>query len=99
MKIYGDIGSGNCYQVKLLCALTQLEHEWLHIDILAGDTQTAEFLSKNPNGKIPLLELDDGRVLPNDGFERARVLQWQFSGRRYTDHRRYQPLWLHPRRP
>lgn len=63
MKIYGDIQSGNCYKIKLLCSLLQIEHQWLHLDILAGDTQQAEFLTKSPNGKIPLLELPDGRCL------------------------------------
>jgi glutathione S-transferase len=63
MKIYGDIQSGNCYKIKLLCSLLDIDHEWTHVDILAGDTHTAEFLRKNPNGKIPLLELDDGRCL------------------------------------
>jgi len=63
VKIYGDIQSGNCYKVKLLCALLDIEHEWIHVDILAGETGTPEFLAKNPNGKIPLLELVDGRCL------------------------------------
>ncbi|MCP5018594.1 MAG: glutathione S-transferase family protein [Ketobacter sp.] len=63
MKIYGDIQSGNCYKVKLLCALLDIEHQWIHVDILAGETRTPEFLAKNPNGKIPLLELADGRCL------------------------------------
>ncbi len=63
MKIYGDTQSGNCYKIKLLCSLLDIEHEWVHVDIIAGDTSKAEFLKKNPNGKIPLLELDDGRCL------------------------------------
>ncbi len=63
MKIYGDIQSGNCYKIKLLASILDLEHEWIEVDILAKETQTAEFLKKNPNGKIPLLELDDGRCL------------------------------------
>lgn len=63
MKIYGDEQSGNCYKIQLLCALLNIAHEWIGIDILAGDTKAASFLAKNPNGKIPLLELDDGRVL------------------------------------
>ncbi len=33
------------------------------VDILSGGSQTPEFLAKNPNRKIPLLELDDGRCL------------------------------------
>lgn len=49
--------------MKLLCSLLDLDHEWIPVDVLAGDTKTSEFLSKNPNGKIPLLELADGRCL------------------------------------
>ena len=63
MKIYGDEQSGNCYKIKLLCALLNIEHEWVAVDILAGDTRSEDFKAKNPNGKIPLLELDDGRSL------------------------------------
>ncbi|MGI9281806.1 MAG: glutathione S-transferase family protein [Endozoicomonas sp.] len=63
MKIYGDIQSGNCYKIKLLTALLDLNHEWVVIDILNHETRTPDFLTKNPNGKIPLLELDDGRCL------------------------------------
>ena len=63
MKIYGDIQSGNCYKVKLLTSLLDIEHEWIEIDILASETHTDSFLKMNPNGKIPLLELDDGTYI------------------------------------
>ena len=63
MKIYADIQSGNCYKIKLLTSLLSIEHEWVHIDILANETLTETFLKKNQNSKIPLLELDDGRFL------------------------------------
>lgn len=63
MKIYADIQSGNCYKIKLLASLLDIEHEWIEIDILAKETLTESFLKKNPNGKIPVLELDDGRFL------------------------------------
>jgi len=63
MKIFGDVQSGNCYKIKLLCSFLDIEHEWIHVDILAGGTLTSEFLHRNPNGKIPLLELEDGRCL------------------------------------
>ena len=63
IKIYGDILSGNCYKIKLICSLLQIEHNWQHVDILAGEASQADFLSKNPNGKIPLLDLNDGRFL------------------------------------
>ncbi len=63
MKIYGDTQSGNCYKVKLLCSLLEIEHQWVSVDILAGESQSAAFLAMNRNGKIPLLELEDGRHL------------------------------------
>jgi glutathione S-transferase len=63
MKIYGDILSGNCYKIKLLTSLLDIEHQWISIESLSGETKSAEFLQKNPNGQIPLLELDDGRYL------------------------------------
>lgn len=63
MRIYGDVGSGNCYKIKLLLSLLNIKHVWIHVDILKKDTQTQEFLSLNPNGKIPVLVLEDGRVL------------------------------------
>ncbi|MGI9308502.1 MAG: glutathione S-transferase family protein [Gammaproteobacteria bacterium] len=62
-KIYGDGRSGNCYKLQLLCSEMRISYDWEEVDILAGDTRTAEFLSKNPNGRIPLLELPDGRHL------------------------------------
>ena len=63
MKVYGDLRSGNCYKVKLLAAMLDIELEWINIDVLSNETQTPEFLEKNPNGKIPTLELDDGRCI------------------------------------
>ncbi len=63
MKVYGDIISGNCYKVALTCALLGIEHEWIKMDLLKGEARTEAFLAKNPNGKTPTLELDDGRTL------------------------------------
>jgi glutathione S-transferase len=63
MKIYGDTQSGNCYKVQLVCQLLNIEHQWIDVDILAGETKSDDFLKKNPNGKIPLLELDSGETL------------------------------------
>ncbi|MBT8077863.1 MAG: glutathione S-transferase family protein [Gammaproteobacteria bacterium] len=63
-KVYGDSRSGNCYKIKLLCAELHIDYDWQEVDILAGDTHTTQFLAMNPNGKIPLLALTDGRYLP-----------------------------------
>ncbi|ARU88691.1 glutathione S-transferase family protein [Pseudomonas sp. M30-35] len=63
LKVYGDYRSGNCYKVKLMLNLLGIPYEWIAIDILKGETQTEAFLAKNPNGKIPVLEFEDGTCL------------------------------------
>ena len=63
IRFYGDSRSGNCYKLKLVCAELGIGYDWQEVDILKGETHTPEFLAKNPNGKIPLLELPDGRCL------------------------------------
>ena len=63
IEIYGDSISGNCYKLQLACAQLAIDYTWHELDILAGETRTAEFLAMNPNGKVPLLKLPDGRCL------------------------------------
>jgi glutathione S-transferase len=76
VKIYADIQLGNCYKIKLVTSILQIEHEWININILAGESGTTSFLKKNPTGKIPLLELDDGRFLS----ESNAILNYLASG-------------------
>ncbi|MEM7562756.1 MAG: glutathione S-transferase family protein [Pseudomonadota bacterium] len=63
MKIYGDVQSGNCYKLKLICALLNLEYEWIHVDILKGETRSEAFLALNPNGQIPVCVTDRDEIL------------------------------------
>jgi glutathione S-transferase len=64
VKLYDDPRSGNGYKVRLLLSHLGHRYEYVPLDVAKGETQTAAFLAKNANGKIPLLELDDGRYLP-----------------------------------
>jgi glutathione S-transferase len=63
LKIYGDYRSGNCYKIKLVCALLDIDYQWIAIDIMKGEASSPAMLAKNPNGKIPFIEMDDGFVL------------------------------------
>lgn len=63
MKVLGDIASGNCYKVKLALAQLDIPHQWEHVNILEGATKSESFLRLNPNGKIPVLILDNDEVL------------------------------------
>ena len=76
LKVYGDYNSGNCYKIKLMLHLLGLEYEWLSVDILNGETETPAFLAKNPNGKVPVLELEDGTCL----WESNAILNYLADG-------------------
>jgi glutathione S-transferase len=61
--IYGMVESGNCYKPRLLMA--KLGQPFRHVAVSSrdGSTRTPAYLAKNPNGMVPLLELEDGRLL------------------------------------
>jgi glutathione S-transferase len=63
MRLFDYLDSGNGYKVRLLLAQLGLRYDWTEVDIDAGKTRTPEFLKRNPNGRIPTLELDDGTNL------------------------------------
>jgi glutathione S-transferase len=63
MKIYGDLGSGNCLKVKYTADHLGLPYAWVHVDIMRGETRTPEFLARFPLGRIPAVEFEDGRRL------------------------------------
>ncbi|MGB0134657.1 glutathione S-transferase family protein [Dokdonella sp.] len=63
LTIYGMGVSGNCYKLQMLLAQLKLACRWVEVDSANGETRTPEFLARNPNGKVPVLELEDGRIL------------------------------------
>jgi glutathione S-transferase len=67
MRLYESlIPSGNAYKVSLLLAHLGMQVDVVELDIMADppETRRPEFLARNPNGRIPLLELADGSFLP-----------------------------------
>ena len=64
LRLHDSASSGNAYKVRLLLTQLGIPFERIEYDIDHGATRTPEFLrSKNPNGRVPVLELDDGRCL------------------------------------
>jgi glutathione S-transferase len=63
MTLYDYLDSGNGYKVRLLLAQLARSYRWVELDILTGGTRTPDFLARNPNGRIPALELDDGTCI------------------------------------
>jgi glutathione S-transferase len=63
LRLYDYLMSGNGYKVRLLLTQLSVPFERIELDIVKGESRTPEFLAKNPNGRIPVLELDDGTCL------------------------------------
>ena len=63
IRLYDYLPSGNGYKVRLLLTQLGIPFERIELDILKGTTRTPEFLRKNLNGRIPVVELEDGRFL------------------------------------
>ncbi|WP_331984592.1 glutathione S-transferase family protein [Chitinimonas sp.] len=61
--VHGMALSGNCYKLKLALEQLGLPYRWQELDVRDGSTRTPNFLAKNPNGKVPVLELPDGSFL------------------------------------
>lgn len=83
--IYGMTGSGNCYKPRLLMA--KLGRPFIHAEVSShdGGTRSADYLAKNPNAMVPLLELDDGRLLA----ESNAILLYLAEGTRFLPEDRY----------
>jgi glutathione S-transferase len=79
MKLYGMIDSGNCYKPRLLMAKLGLTFTNVEVSSHTGDTRKPDYVAKNPNAMVPLLELDDGRRLA----ESNAILLYLAEGTRF----------------
>jgi len=73
-RLYDYLPSGNGYKVRLVLRQLGLPYELVELDIKRGETRTAEFLAKNPNGRIPLLEV------PGKGYlSESHAILWYLA--------------------
>jgi len=86
MTLYDYLDSGNGFKIRLLLAQLRQPYRWIEKDILSNETRTPEFLAKNPNGRIPALELDDGTVIA----ESNAILWYLAEGSRFIPDDRVQ---------
>jgi len=73
--LYSDQRSGNSYKVRLALARLGIPYTLIETDILQGESRTPEFLAKNPNGQIPLLEVAPGRYISE-----SNAILWYVAG-------------------
>jgi glutathione S-transferase len=79
MHLFDYLDSGNGYKARLLLAQLGMKYQSTEVDIDRGETPTPEFLRRNPNGRIPTLQLDDGTCLP----ESNAILWYLAEGSRF----------------
>jgi glutathione S-transferase len=63
LTLYQQHDSGNCYKVRLVLRHLGIPYRAVAVSSLDGSTRSPEFLAKNPIGKLPTVQLADGRFL------------------------------------
>jgi glutathione S-transferase len=77
--LYDHPVSANCLKVRILLAHLGLSYERVTVDLFTGETRRPEHLARNPDGRVPVLELDSGELLP----ESAAILLYLAEGTPY----------------
>lgn len=85
MRLYDYAASANCLKVRILLRQLNVPYERIDVDIFAGDTLTPAYADVNPLRTTPVLELDDGRRLP----ESNAILLYVAGGTPFLPEDRY----------
>jgi glutathione S-transferase len=85
LRLCDFLSSGNGYKVRLLLTQLAIPFEFIERDILKGETRTPEFLAKFPNGRIPAVEFDDGKLL----FESNAIISYFAENTQFVPQSRF----------
>jgi glutathione S-transferase len=77
--LYDSPFSGNAYKCRLMLHKRGMAYRRIVVDIDKGESRTPTFLALNPNGRVPLLVLEDGTALA----ESNAILAWLARGTPY----------------
>lgn len=72
MLLYGYFRSGAAWRVRIGLHLKRLAFRQVAIDLRTGAQRAPGWLARNPQGLVPALELDDGRLLTQS----LAILEW-----------------------
>jgi glutathione S-transferase len=67
MKLYEHLASGNCLKCRIALRQLDLPYESVTVDLFRGETRTDEHFARNPDGRVPVLETDDGLLIAESG--------------------------------
>jgi glutathione S-transferase len=65
--LYDHPASSNCMKARILLRQLEIPFERVTVDLFTGETRTPEHFGRNPDGRIPVLELDDGQMIAESG--------------------------------
>jgi glutathione S-transferase len=63
ITLYDFLPSGNGYKARLVLKYLEIPYRLVEVDILKGESRTPAYLARNPNGRIPLLDVPGEGVL------------------------------------
>jgi glutathione S-transferase len=86
LTLYSQQASGNAYKPRLLMALLGIPFRIVDMNTYDGSTRKAEYLVKNPIGRVPLIEFEDGTFLA----ESNAMLLYFAEGTRYLPAEKYE---------
>ncbi|MEH6826420.1 MAG: glutathione S-transferase, partial [Motiliproteus sp.] len=64
IKLYRHPLSGHSHRVEVLLSLLSIDAEIIDVDLMTGAQRAPEFINKNPQGQVPVLE--DGAITLSD---------------------------------
>lgn len=85
LHLYDFLPSGNGYKIRLLLTQIGIPFERIETNILEGENRTSRFLSRNPNGKVPVLEIEEGKYLA----ESNAILMYLSEGTEFLPYDRF----------
>jgi glutathione S-transferase len=76
MRLYDHPASGNCMKARIALRQLGVPYEAVTVDLFRRETRSPEHMARNPDGRVPVLELDSGRMIP----ESAAILLYLAEG-------------------
>jgi glutathione S-transferase len=67
MRLYDHPASGNCMKARIALRQLEVPFEAVTVDLFRRETRTPEHMGRNPDGRVPVLELDSGEMIPESG--------------------------------
>jgi glutathione S-transferase len=67
MRLYDNASSGNCMKARIALRQLEMSYDTVAVDLFKRETRTPEHMARNPDGRVPVLELDSGEMIPESG--------------------------------